>query len=147
MRRVPMLVHGELKLSESSAIVEYLHETLPGAPLFPSDPRARARARQVQAWLRSDLMPIREERSIEVILFGRKRPPLLPAGLRAADKLFAAADALLPAGVDYLLNDWCIADVDLSLMRNRLVMHGDAVPPRLAAYAQKQWQRPPYKLG
>ena len=28
----------------------------------PTDPRDRARARQVQAWLRSDLMPIRDER-------------------------------------------------------------------------------------
>jgi glutathione S-transferase len=59
-QRVPMLVDGEFRLSESSAIVEYLHETLPGTPLFPADPSARARARQVQAWLRSDLMPIRD---------------------------------------------------------------------------------------
>ena len=57
-QRVPMLVDGDFRLSESSAIVEYLHEKLPGAPLLPADLRARARARQVQAWLRSDLVPI-----------------------------------------------------------------------------------------
>ncbi|MGV8577848.1 glutathione transferase, partial [Pseudomonas aeruginosa] len=38
--------------------------------------------------------------------------------------------------------EWCIADTDLALMLNRLVMHGDPVPERLRHYAHKQWQRP-----
>src|SRR5476651_2226026 len=59
--RVPMLVHDEFALSESSAICEYLDETFAGTRLYPTELRDRARARQVQAWLRSDLMPIREE--------------------------------------------------------------------------------------
>src|SRR5262249_42899388 len=62
--RVPMLRHGDLHLSESSAIAEYLDDTFPNTPrLLPADVRQRARARQVMAWVRSDLMPIREERS------------------------------------------------------------------------------------
>ena len=32
----------------------------------------------------------------------------------------------------------CIADVDLALMLNRLVLNGDEVPTRLATYAQRQ---------
>ncbi|WP_286865143.1 glutathione S-transferase N-terminal domain-containing protein, partial [Herbaspirillum sp. UBA812] len=43
--RVPTLQHGELALSESSAITEYLEDVFDGAPLYPSDPAARARAR------------------------------------------------------------------------------------------------------
>jgi glutathione S-transferase len=61
-RRVPTLVHDGFALSESSAIGEYIDELFPGVALYPADPRYRARARQVQAWLRSDLMPIRNER-------------------------------------------------------------------------------------
>ena len=141
-RRVPTLLHGEFALSESSAIDEYIEDAFPGARLYPADPRQKARARQVQAWLRSDLMPIRMERSTEVVFYGAKAPALSAAGQAAAAKLFAAADALLPAGQDNLCGDWCIADVDLALMLNRLVMNGDAVPPRLADYARRQWQHP-----
>jgi glutathione S-transferase len=40
----------------------FVDEIFPGTRLYPTDPRDRARARQIQAWVRSDLMPIREER-------------------------------------------------------------------------------------
>ena len=57
--RVPTLVDGDFSLSESSAISEYLEERFGGARLYPQDVQARARVRQVQAWLRSDLMALR----------------------------------------------------------------------------------------
>jgi glutathione S-transferase len=141
-RRVPTLVHGDFALSESSAIDEYIEDAFPGVPLYPADARQKARARQVQAWLRSDLMPIRMERSTEVVFYGAKAPALSAAGQAAAAKLLAAADALLPAGQDNVCGPWCIADVDLALMLSRLLLNGDAVPPRLADYARRQWQHP-----
>ncbi len=141
-RRVPTLVHNGFALSESSAIAEYIDEVFVGTPLYPLEPRARARARQVQAWLRSDLLPIRQERSTEVVFYGATKPPLSTEGGAAADKLFSAAEALLPNDQDNLFGAWCIADVDLALMINRLVLNGDAVPDKLAAYARLQWARP-----
>ena len=141
-QRVPTLVHGDFVLSESSAIAEYVEDAFAGAPLYPSDPRLKARARQVQAWLRSDLMPIRVERDTEVVFFRKPVGALSAAGEAAAAKLFAAAEAWLPAGAEHLCGSWCIADVDLALMLNRLVLAGDAVPARLAAYATRQWRHP-----
>jgi glutathione S-transferase len=141
--RVPTMVDGEFPLSESSAITEYLDEEFKeGTRLYPRDRRMRARARQVQAWLRSDLLPIRTERTTDVIFFGRKFEPLSEAAHAAADRLFAAAEALLPVGSNNLFGEWSLADTDLALMLNRLLMHGDAVPERLAAYARHQWERP-----
>lgn len=145
-RRVPTLVHNGFSLSESSAISEYVNEVFPGATLYPADPRERARARQVQAWLRSDLMPIRQERSTEVVFFGSTKSPLSPEAGAAAQKLFSAAEALLPGNSECLFDQWCIADVDLALMLNRLVLNGDPVPEQLAAYARRQWQRPSVQL-
>jgi glutathione S-transferase len=147
--RVPTLIHGDFNLSESSAISEYLEERFPSpqyAAIYPRDMRARARARQIQAWLRSDLMPIRQERSTEVVFFKPTDKPLSPEAKASAEKLFVAADALLASGAENLFGDWCIADTDLALMLNRLVMNGDAVPERLAAYARQQWQRPSVQL-
>ncbi len=145
-QRVPTLIDGELMLSESSAITEYLHEAYPGQALYPASIVDRAHARQVQAWLRSDLMPIRQERSAEFLYQRIVSQPLSVAAQAAAAKLFFVANSLLSHGRDSLFAEWCIADVDLALMLNRLVLNGDAVPDRLANYAANQWQRPSVQL-
>ena len=141
-RRIPTLVHDGFALSESSAICEYLDEIFPGTRLYPTDPRDRARARQVQAWLRSDLMPIRDERPTFVVFCGARRPGLSARAREAADALFSAALALLDRRTDNLFGDWSIADVDLAMMLQRLIVLGDPVPQRLIDYATSQWRRP-----
>lgn len=143
--RVPTLVNDGFTLSESSAISEYLEEVFAPpayAAVYPQDVQRRARARQVQAWLRSDLMPIRSERGTDTVFIQPTTTPLSVSALQAAEKLFWVAEQLLPAESDYLFGSWCIADTDLALMLNRLVMNGDAVPERLKTYATQQWQRP-----
>ncbi|AXE32378.1 glutathione transferase [Chromobacterium phragmitis] len=139
--RVPMLADGGFRLSESSAIIEYLEEAYPdSARVLPADLKARARARQLQAWLRSDLLPLRDERSTETV-FGRK--PALPLGeaaRKAADKLIAVAEAVAPAGGGNLFGDWCVVDAELALLLKRLT--AEELPPNLAAYADAQWHRP-----
>lgn len=143
--RVPTLIHDDFSISESSAIAEYLEDLYPppGYPaVYPADIRMRARARQVQAWLRSDLTAIRNERPTQVIFFKRVEEPLSTAGREAAEKLFRVADALLAERAQHLFGEWSIVDVDLAVMINRLAMNGDEVPQRLAAYAAAQWQRP-----
>jgi glutathione S-transferase len=144
-QRVPMLKHGDFALSESSAIAEYLDEAFPPASLYPQETRMRARARQIQAWLRSDLMPIRLERSTEVVFYGVSCAPLTPVAQAAAQRLFSAAEALLAGNGPNLFGSWCIADTDLALMLNRLVLNGDPVPARLKDYAAYQWERPSVK--
>ncbi len=103
--RVPLLVDGAFAISESSAIAEYLEDAYPS----PTHPRHSARGR-LPAMLRARAAgdglgcvatsgPIREERSAEWVFYphGELAPLALlsPAGLRAADKLLAAADTLV----------------------------------------------------
>jgi len=140
-QRVPTLAHGDFALSESSAIAEYLDDTFPETLVYPRDRHLRARARQVQAWLRSDLLPIRQERSTEVVFYKNEAPALTAAAELAVEKLYFAADRLLSQDASNLFGDWCIADTDLALMLNRLVMNGDDVPAKLASYAARQWER------
>lgn len=141
-QRVPTLVDGDFALSESSAITEYLEEVFPKVTVYPQDSRLRAKARQVQAWLRSDLLPIRQERSTLVVFYGVEADPLSPDAESATRKLFNAAQGLLAGSSGYLFGEWSVADVDLALMLNRLILNGDSVPPELVEYAHRQWQRP-----
>jgi glutathione S-transferase len=143
--RVPVLEHGAFRLSESSAIVEYLEETFAPprhAAVLPAAPRDRARARQIMAWIRSDLMPIREERATHTFFYKHPVPPLSPAGQAAAAKLIAAASTFIPDGRTSLFDSFSIADADLAMMLMRLVGNGDPVPAKLRDFVSAQWQRP-----
>ena len=141
--RVPALEHDGFWLAESSAIAEYLEETFPqDARLFPAAARDRARARQLMAWLRSDLSALREERSTASMIYDHATAPLSAAAAADADKLLRVADALLPAGGGPLFGNWCLADAELAFMLHRLILNGDAVPARVEAYATAELARP-----
>lgn len=140
--KIPTLVHQGFALSESSAIAEYLEELAPGHnKLYPLDIQQRARARQLQAWLRSDLLVIRKERPADLIYFGKKDTPLSDDALAAVSRLFFVADRLLEEGAEHLFGAWSIADTDLAIMLNRLLANGDPMPARLADYVRRQWDR------
>src|SRR5258706_1006868 len=141
-QRVPTLIDGDFALSESSAIAEYLNEAYPDPPIFPTDLRQRARARQVQAWLRSAFLPIRQERPTPTVFYRPISALLSSAAQIASRKLCAAASELLSHGGENLFGHWSIADVDLALMLNRLILNGDEVPVQLVRYARAQWERP-----
>ena len=140
--KIPVLVHEGFALSESSAIAEYLEELVPDSKrIYPQDIKQRARARQLQAWLRSDLLVVRRERPFDLVYFGKKDTSLSDEARAAVDRLFFVANRLLEEGAEHLFGDWSIADTDLAIMLNRLVANGDPVPARLAAYVQRQWDR------
>lgn len=74
-RRVPLLQIDDFELSESSAIAEYLEDRF--APptrerIYPLDLENRARARQIQARLRSDQCPSAKSVRQMLSLRGRK---------------------------------------------------------------------------
>lgn len=147
--RVPALVDGEFSLSESSAIIEYLEDKWPApghAALLPRDLQQRARARQIMAWVRSDLMPIRDERSAEYVFYPHDGlPPYAPlsrAASRAVDKLVSFAERVVPADGGSLFDAWCIADTDLAMMLQRLVKTNEPLPAPLRSFAEREWQRP-----
>jgi glutathione S-transferase len=143
--RVPALQHGDFWLSESSAIDEYLEEAFPPPRyprLYPEALRDRARARQIQAWLRSDLLPIREERPTASFFYREPVKPFTAAAQTSAERLIRIADMLVAEGATSIFGAFTIADVDLALMLYRLIANGDPVPGKLSNYAAAQWRRP-----
>ncbi len=148
LAKVPMLLHGNLALTESLAISEYLAETFPAprfARLFPADLADRARSRQVMSYLRTSLFALRKARPTSSV-FGTEKVVALDGEAAAeAAELIRIASSVLKSGRTQLFDQWCIADADLALALQRLVANGDAVPPAIEAYATAQWQRPSIK--
>ncbi len=140
--RVPTIEHDGFWLSESSAIVEYLEEVLPEPALLPTDRKERARARQILAWLRSDLPGLRRDRSTESMFFERASQPLSSAGQADASKLVRVAQDLIGAGRASIFDGFGIADADLAFMLARLHLNGDPLPAEVARYVDGIWQRP-----
>jgi len=143
--RLPALRHGVFWLAESSAIDEYLEDAFqpPQHPrLYPEDPRQRAQARMLQAWIRSDLMPLREERSTATMFYERAKVPLSPDAQASMDNLLRVTGLLLKDGATQLFPTWSIADADLTMVLHRLILNGHEVPAKVRRFAEAQWQRP-----
>jgi glutathione S-transferase len=143
--RVPAIDHDGFWLAESAAIVDYLDDVFV-APQYkralPEDIKQRARARMVMDWIRSDLMPIREERSTHTMFYARADKPLSAEGQAAAHRLIDGASRLVPDGATSLFGGWCQADSDLAFMLQRLGLNGHELPPRLRKFVDAQWARP-----
>ncbi len=142
--KVPMLVHGEVWLSESSAISEYLAEQFapPKYPrLLPERSDQRARARQVMSFMRTSLFGLREDRPTSSV-FGRPDPrPLSDKAKADAAELVRIASHFVAPGKTQMFDTWSVADADLGLGLMRLVANSDPVPSHLLDYALAQWGR------
>ncbi len=64
---VPSLVDGDVLLSQSLAIIEYLEETHPQPPLLPGDAVARARVRAAAQIVAADIHPINNLRVLRYL--------------------------------------------------------------------------------
>jgi glutathione S-transferase len=106
-RQVPVLVHGEVEIFDSTQILEYFEDLQPGPRLWPSAATARAQARLLE--LQSDevffphvirLMGLQE----------RLSDPLAQEAVEALSRIYGAMDALLE-GREYLTGDYTYADI------------------------------------
>ncbi len=65
---VPTLVHGELVLGQSLAIIEYLDERFPQTPLLPAEPGRRAEARAIAQLIACDIHPLNNLRVLSYLV-------------------------------------------------------------------------------
>jgi glutathione S-transferase len=141
--RIPALQHGDVWLTESLAIVEYLEETF--APptftrLLPARAAARARARQVMAWLRSDMLELRVERPWQLTVYpSYALSPLSAEATRHAGELVTLVDFLDRHGD---LADWNISHADLAFALMRLSRSGYILTPAAERLLEENLARP-----
>ena len=97
--RVPLLIHGDTKIWESLAIIDYVAELFPEAGLWPADQKDRARARSYACEMLSGFRALRSacpmniRRKKEVLDVSDGCAPTLPASRPSGPKRLRA-----PAG-------------------------------------------------
>ena len=143
-RTVPVLHDGDLVVYDSLAIMEYANEAFPGVALLPADPRERARARSLLAWMHSGFAEMRRGMPYEGTF--RARPVAAPdAALRDAARAAEAWEqALTRSDGPYLFGAFSLADITFVPVIRRLKSHGFPLAryPRSAVWATELMARP-----
>lgn len=146
--RVPTLVHGDVRLWESNAILEYLAATHPERRLGPANAAERG---EISRWMfmnAAHLSPAVARIFANTIRLPEdKRSPQVVTESRAeVDRCLGPLNAQLAAR-DYLLGRFTIADVSLSASLAVAPMLGiDLSPyPHVAAWLRRVAERPSWK--
>jgi glutathione S-transferase len=142
--QVPVLHHDDLVVFDSLAIMEYANDGFDGPPLLPADPRGRARARSLLAWMHSGFHELRKGMSFEGTF--HKNPVAAPdAALREAARLAETWEReLTRSDGPYLLGPLSLADLTFVPVIRRLRAHGFPLPryPRASIWATELMTRP-----
>jgi glutathione S-transferase len=98
LRRIPVLVDGDLALCDSSVICAYLEEAYPRPPLLPAGPADRARARWLEEYADSRLGDI----FIWGLFYQRVVRPAVWGEPGDAERIARTLAEDAPAALDYL---------------------------------------------
>jgi glutathione S-transferase len=142
-RQVPVLVHGEVEIFDSTQIFEYLEDLCPEPPLWPRDIAGRARARLLE--LQSD-----EVYFPHIIrLMGLQDTPDDPAAIAAregAAQFYTRMDDLLADDRPWLAGEpFTYADIALYMAQIFGERMGAPIPvdtTRLTAWRGRMGERP-----
>ena len=140
-RQVPVLVDGDLEIFDSTQVFEYIESIRPTPALWPTEPKARARARLLE--LKSDEVyfpPI-------IRLMGLQATPDDPAAIEARAAAGQFYDALEPTmeGRQWLAGDYSYADIAFymaQLFGARMTAPMTDAHPRLQAWRERMSARP-----
>lgn len=140
-QQVPVLIDGDLELFDSTQIFEYLEDVAPEPPLWPREPRARARARLLELWSDEVFFP-------HVVT-------LMPQRTRATEAEAEAARAAIQAyyddmerkldGREFLAGTYSYADIAFFMAQTFAAFLGapwTGEHPRLDAWRERVAARP-----
>ncbi len=145
--RIPVLLHGDVRIWDSLAIAEYLHEQFPDKDLWPRDSVARAQARSISAEMHSGFAAMRQQLSMNVT----KRfptPALTDDTQGDLKRVFDIwNDCLSRSGGPFLFGNFTIADAMYAPVTTRLTTYSIPLTGAIEKYvhsiatlpAMKEW--------
>lgn len=110
---VPVLYINGQYITQSVAICEYLEETHPDRPIFPEEPRARARVREIVEIINSFLVPLQNPTTAKRVSDDPKEQhawsmEFFTKGFRALEIILRKSSGKYCVGDDVTFADMCI---------------------------------------
>lgn len=147
LRRIPVLIDGELTVGDSTVICEYLDEAYAGRPLLPTDPADRARARWFEEYADTRLGDV----FIWGFFYQKIVHPMVWGEPGDQARIEKSLNEDIPAALDYLeqelpangflFGDIALADIAIASFFINARYAGFEVDearwPRTAAFAQR----------
>lgn len=162
--RVPVLVHGAVRVWDSLAICEYANE-LAGGRGWPPAAEVRAVARSVSCEMHSSFQALRSQMPMNIR--ARRTVPMTPelaADIARIETSWTRARQKHAASGPWLFGGWCIADAMYAPVVLRFATYGAGLGPVAAAYRdtvladpllgewiaaarEETWDIPDYQVG
>jgi glutathione S-transferase len=134
--RVPVLFDGDVRVWDSLAIIEYLAERFPEAPLWPADRAARAMARSACAEMHSSFADMRRTMSMNVAARRplAELPPAVAKDVARVEDLWRECRAAHGRGGPFLFGTFSAADCFFAPVVTRFVTYAPPVAADTRAY-------------
>lgn len=142
--KVPVLVDGDIRIWESLAIMEYLHEKFPGKNVWPKARAARAHARVLASEMHAGFVPLRQQLPTNF----RREPLQRPidadamANVKRIEEAWADARRRFGRGGPFLFGAFCAADAMFAPIVNRLHIYEAPVKKPTRDYMQAVMELP-----
>lgn len=132
--RVPVLADGDLRIWDSLAICEYVHELFPAAKLWPDDRAQRARARSISAEMHSSFAAMRNAMGMDLHGHypGKGHTPEALADVRRIQTIWH--EQLARSGGPFLFGSFTIADAMFAPVTTRFTTYGVDMDATIRAY-------------
>lgn len=140
--RVPVLVDGDFAIWDSLAIAEYLHERFADRGVWPTEAKARARARSLCAEMHAGFAALRTAWPMNIELVRPDIGPRVlserPAVGRDLARIDAMwSDALAASGGPFLFGAYSAADAYYAPMASRFRSYGVPLSDAARAYSER----------
>ena len=107
---VPAIVDGDFALYDSTVICEYLEDRYPKPPLYPREPRSRAKCRLIEDVADTQLDAALYAIAIVEMGRGEQYPEMRAAAARDLERLYAELESLLGDG-PFFCQAYSLADI------------------------------------